>query len=114
MPAADWFGWDAWKSGDPDQSREALDAETDRSLAKDPGRWSWKSSSEAIEDEQRHGRRGGHIADQRHRTGKGHVEKGESGERTQWRDREWRTAREDYERQNPDRDDRDDDRGIFW
>src|SRR6266540_3018669 len=59
-------------------------------------------------------RRGGHVADQRHRTGKGHVEKGESGERTQWRDREWRTAREDHERQNPDRDDRDDDRGLFW
>ncbi len=110
----DWSWWDAWRSGDPDASRDALDAETDRSLERDPGRWSWKSSSEAIDEERRRSGWGSHSAGQRHRTGKGHVEKGESGERTQWRDHEWRTAREDYERQNPDRNERDDDRGIFW
>ena len=123
MPNWDW--WDAWKSGDADKSQRALDEETDRSLARDPGRWSWLRTSEQIEEDQRRererGHRGGHTADRRHHGGKGTVRGGESGERTSWRDSEWRKAQEDYERQNRpdrhddrDRDSRDDDRGIFW
>jgi hypothetical protein len=101
-----WGWFDAFKKGDDQAFSRALADETDRSLAKDPGRWSWgKTVEETVEDEPtitRHrSGRGGHVADRRHHTGKGRVSKGESGERTTWRDSEWRNAREDYQRQNP-------------
>ena len=99
----DWSWWDAWKGGNADESKRALEAETDRSLAKDPGRWSWGKRVEETVDHPRpeQGRRGGHTADRRHHTGKGRVSKGESGERTTWRDSEWQNARADYLAQNP-------------
>jgi len=95
MPASDWFGWDAWKTGDPDESKRALDAETDRSLAKDPGRWSWgKKVEDTVEEPTRAvPRQGGHG---RH----GRPGKGGQTERHTWSDSVWRRAREDYERQN--------------
>lgn len=99
----DWSWWNAWRSGSADESKRALDAETDQSLAKDPGRWSWGKRVEETVDHPKaeRGRRGGHTADRRHHSGKGRVDKGESGERTSWRDSEWRNARADYQRQNP-------------
>lgn len=114
-----WDWWDAWKSGDADESQRALDEETDRSLERDSSRWSWGPSVSEVtaEETARHRRE---AADRRHHTGKGDVRGGESGERTERRDREWwEAARRDYERQNPrdsrdSRDERDDDRGIFW
>jgi hypothetical protein len=96
----DWRWWDAWKSGNADASKDALADETDRSLAKDPGRWSFKKSTDTDAPEPT-SRRGGHAADRRHHTGKGHVEAGESRERMDWHPREWENAKADYERQNP-------------
>ncbi len=133
-----WDWWDTWKSGDPDASRRALDAETDRSLGKDPGRWSWgKRVEDTVEPPAPAApRQGGH--------GKhGRPGKGGQTERHAWSDSDWRRAREDYERQNAaylrsqeERDrnlrdlaqerrdaareierrirDRDDDKGLFW
>jgi hypothetical protein len=75
MPASDWFGWDAWKTGDPDESQRALDAETDRSLDEDPGRWSWgKKVEDTVEEPTRAvPRQGGHG---RHgRPGKGRADR---------------------------------------
>jgi hypothetical protein len=112
MPSWDW--WDAWKSGDPDESKRALEAETDRSLDKDPGRWSWRNTDE-VEIRTRINRAG--RADRRHHSGKGHVDKGQSDERTTWNDDQWDRARDDYRRQNEwaDReDDRGEGKGIFW
>lgn len=113
----DWSWFDDFKSGDNDAFSRSLAEETDRSLAKDPGRWSWASSDD-LDEHRPGGRRGGHVADQRHHSGKGHVEKGESGERTQAFD--YDAARRDYERQNPRSwwdgerdDDRDQGRGWF-
>lgn len=111
-----WDWWDAWKSGDPDESKRALDAETDRSLARDPGRWSWRSSDDV---EPRHPRESHRTSEhRRHHTGKGHVSKGQSDERTLWSNEQWDAARADYERQNMwnnDRaDDRPENRGWFW
>jgi hypothetical protein len=90
-----WSWWDAWKSGDPDESKRALDAETDRSLDKDPGRWSWgKKVEDTVEEPTRAApRQGGHG---RH----GRPGKGGQTERHAWSDSDWRRAREDYERQN--------------
>jgi hypothetical protein len=96
----DWSWWDAWKSGDAEASKRALDAETDRSLQRDPGRWSWGPTvSEVDAEETRRNRRP--PADRRHHTGKGHVEAGESRERMDWHPREWENAKADYDRQNP-------------
>ena len=98
-----WGWFDAFKKGDDKAFSKSLADETDKSLARDPGRWSWGKRVEETVDHPRpeRGRRGGHTADRRHHTGKGRVSKGESGERTTWRDSEWRNARADYERQNP-------------
>jgi hypothetical protein len=121
----DWSWWDAWKGGNADESKRALDAETDRSLAKDPGRWSWGPTvSEVDAEETRRNRRP--PADRRHHTGKGRTEGSQSGERTNWRDEEWEAARRDYQRQNEtyerqrreaqrrDEDRRGEGRGLFW
>jgi hypothetical protein len=95
MPAADWSWWDAWKTGDPDEFQRALDAETDRSLDEDPGRWSWgKKVEDTVEEPTRAvPRQGGHG---RH----GRPGKGGQTERHAWSDGDWRAAKADYERQN--------------
>lgn len=126
MPS-DWSWWDAWKAGDDDAFQRSLDQETDRSLDRDPGRWSWgkrvDETSTHSPHEQR-GRFGGHHdrdwRNHRDRDGRG----GES-ERSGWKEREWDHARGDYLRQNrnylDDRErreledrDRGEGRGIFW
>src|SRR6266496_3468235 len=99
----DWSWLAAFRKGDDEAFSRSLADETDKSLAKDPGRWSWGKRVEETVDHPRpeRGRRGGHTADRRHHTGKGHVEAGESRERGDWHPREWENAKADYERQNP-------------
>ena len=98
-----WGWFDAFKKGDDKAFSRSLADETDKSLARDPGRWSWGKRVEETVDHPRpeRGRRGGHTADRRHHTGKGTVRGGESGERTDPPPRWWKNARDDYERQNP-------------
>jgi hypothetical protein len=96
----DWRWLGAFRKGDDDAFSKSLADETDKSLAKDPGRWSFKKSTDTDAPEPT-SRRGGHAADRRHHTGKGHVRGGESGERGTWSDQEWRNAHDDYQRQNP-------------
>lgn len=91
MPASDWLGWDAWKSGDPDASQRALEAETDRSLARHPERQPWGAKVEdTVDPPDRVSRyRGGHGDH-------GRPGRGGTTERHTWSDREWRNARDDY------------------
>jgi len=94
MSRWDWFD-DFKNGGDDDAFSKSLAAETDRSLAKDPGRWPWgKKVEDTVEPPARAApRQGGH--------GKhGRPGKGGQTERHAWSDSDWRRAREDYERQN--------------
>lgn len=91
----DWSWWDAWRSGDPDESSRSLAEEADRSLDKDPGRWSWgKRVEDTVEAPDRVSRyRGGHGHH-------GRPGKGGTTERHSWSQSDWEAARRDYLRQN--------------
>lgn len=92
-PGWDW--WDAWRSGDPDASQRALEAETDRSLDRQPERQPWgKRVEETVDPPDRVSPyRGGHGHH-------GRPGKGGTTERHTWSDAEYAAARRDYLLQN--------------
>lgn len=90
---SDWRFFDAFKRGD-DAFKAELAAETDRSLARDPGRQPWgKRVEDVVDDQPTINRHSGEH--RRARTGKGGQR-----ERHDWSEDDWRAARRDYLDQN--------------